>query len=355
MTASRLCVELRTQFEKLRSKGFVFKTVTLQVIMIVSLVTIIFVTIFIGNRRINATPSKACNLTSPGHRYQSKAAICVIVRDEARYIEEWVDYNLHVLKFSAIFIYDNSDDCETKQWVERQNNSKLFVTSIRGRQAQPTAFQACAKSVRREGYSFAFFADADEYLALFSEKHRDIMDFAYEYLSDPGKSSLWSQRIGAVCMNWRIFGTSGQVDYTPMPLSKRFQLRMTDNYLRNKWTKCFARVDALDIESTFSCPHNIPLKKGWRKINTNRETLTLSQSVPVHNIAAIYHYYFKSTAEYLRKRMRGGGTLGPVDALINDAMQGIDYNNKPLPVGSVKDDFVWRQLTCHVKNYRQWE
>jgi hypothetical protein len=286
----------------------------------------------------------------------------VIVRDEARYIDEWVDYNLQVLKFSAIFIYDNSDDTQIKEWAKRQNNTGVFVTDIRGSLAQPMAFKACANRAKREGYDFAFFADTDEYLALFLKKHRDITDFANEYLTDPvGNSSLRDKKshpIGSVCMNWRILGTSGHLDYTPVPLSKRFQLRVPDTYGRNKWIKCFTRLDAVDTSADFHCPHNIPLKKGWKRVNTNRETFCCNgrfKDRKHFNIAAIYHYYFKSNAEYIRKRKRGGGTFGASNDSIKMAEQGFDINATPLPVGEVKDDFIWKQLTYHVEKYTQYE
>ena len=308
-----------------------------------------------GTRSLyETTPWKKCDVTSRTLQHENKAVVCVIVRDEVPYVEEWVDYNLQVLNFSAIFIYDNSDDDKIKQWAERIMDPRVVVVDHPGRKAQPRAFQACTKRAKSQGFDFAFFADTDEYLALFSEKHHDVMDFVADYFSKTAFCQQGKcQPTGAVCMNWRILGTNGEDSYTPVPLSKRFQLRVIDDYRMNFNMKCIARLDALNIETVFTDPHNLPLKKGWRKINTKYETLPSSHSVPVHNIAAIYHYYFKSKAEYLRKRLRGGGTLGPVESLINEAMRGIDHFGKPLPVGIVRDDFVWKALTCHVPKYQE--
>ena len=52
--------------------------------------------------------------------------ICCIAKKETNYIEEWIRYHLK-LGFSKIYIFDNSDDFELRDFL---SNSKIDFSKI---------------------------------------------------------------------------------------------------------------------------------------------------------------------------------------------------------------------------------
>jgi hypothetical protein len=147
---------------------------------------------------------------------KKKACICAIVKNEERYIDEWVDYNL-ALGFDRIYLFDNSDDFSLYEWSQNrsktENSNRISVIQFPGEQQQFPAYRTCVKyHARKEKMHYAAFFDADEFLVL--KQHANIHDFLQDHL-DKGQLSI----------NWYIFGTSNHTSYQPIPLTKRYQYR----------------------------------------------------------------------------------------------------------------------------------
>ena len=71
---------------------------------------------------------------SPSKRNDTNVALCVCVKNETQYIDEWVDFHI-ALGFSPLFIYDNAptpnqSDVELQSWYERRKDIQQHIHII---------------------------------------------------------------------------------------------------------------------------------------------------------------------------------------------------------------------------------
>jgi len=171
-----------------------------------------------------ATPETLLNATRT-------AVICAMARDEVKYLDEWVSYHL-AIGFAQIVIWDNSDYGSAMQWwknasattrpeIEIQKDRVTIVPfPNKNNHRQLKAYRRCVRShVKRQNHTWVAFLDVDEYLVIKRKAPHssdfdlpNISEFLAEYC--PG---------GSLGINWLVFGTSNQTNYTPLPLTYRFQ------------------------------------------------------------------------------------------------------------------------------------
>ena len=140
-----------------------------------------------------------------------KVAVCLLARDEARGLLEWMAYNL-VLGFDEILIYDNDSIDGTRQLVEHAGKVDPRIRyfawpDIPGRAPQRRAYN---HALRRSDADWIAFIDADEFIVL--REHDRIGDFLARF----------DDSIGGVCLHWRIFGSSGHQAYANDLVIRRF-------------------------------------------------------------------------------------------------------------------------------------
>lgn len=108
------------------------------------------------------SPSKHTNVT---------VAICLIVRNETVYMDEWADFHI-ALGFAPIFIYDNADvpDLELQAWYDRRKDIQRYI-HIRHMPLFPVQGHAYEQCLRHDAANdtFAAMIDVDEFVVL--KKH----------------------------------------------------------------------------------------------------------------------------------------------------------------------------------------
>lgn len=147
------------------------------------------------------------------------AAICSIIRDENRYLEEWTLYHL-ALGFDRIHIYDNSDTSAALRWLrDEQGNNTILQEGVlihpfknKANKRQLKAFRNCMK-VYGKKHTWVAFLDPDEFLVL--KKHDRVVDLLTHHCAN-----------GSLGINWVLFGTSNQTTYDDSPVTRRFQYHM---------------------------------------------------------------------------------------------------------------------------------
>lgn len=127
-------------------------------------------------------------------------AVCLVARDENKYIREWAEYHLRI-GFDALIVYDN----ESRQPL-RAGLEDLVALGRVIMHEQPTdpagwlrtQADAYADCMARYADSFKWIAviDADEFIV--PKKTRNIKEFLAEY-----------ECYGAVTAHWVLFGSSG--------------------------------------------------------------------------------------------------------------------------------------------------
>lgn len=77
-------------------------------------------------RESSSAPVETTITTTTTTAYNFTVAICVMVKDAEAYLEEWLDYHLMGMKFQNIYLYDNSDLFELKQWYENTRSHPVY-------------------------------------------------------------------------------------------------------------------------------------------------------------------------------------------------------------------------------------
>lgn len=210
------------------------------------------------------------------------AVICCIALDEEPYIDEWIDYHLHI-GFSHIYIYDNSPT----HVLRSKTTSRVTVVPFPGSSKQLIAYNVFVQTYKRK-HMWAAFIDCDEFIVL--KKHSSIVDLLHEY-----------RDCQALALQWRMFGTSHEVSYRDEPVTKRF------HYCSKDVHPLFKSICKMTFIENYNNPHKPSLLSG-QLYDTNRHVIPLNDFAnpngPV-DVACIHHYYTKSEEEFRKKINRG--------------------------------------------------
>lgn len=269
-------------------------------------------------------------------RPKCRLAIGAIFRNEREYLLEWVAWHQSqgVEKF---IIYDNeSDDGTLELLKELDKHSIIDLYSIRrGEKAQIKAYERILSDYN-DSAELVTFIDADEFLMPQGEDQ--AVETIYALFSD--------KNVGALAINWRIYGTSGHIKQTDGLVVDRFTMAALDNHVRNHYIKSVYRPDI--VKDVFC--HRAVLKKGWRYINTEASEVdfaTLDGGViPIKSGGTsgmtcrvcssglrVNHYAIKSQEEFIKKKKyRGDAILGMAHVKSDGYYKEFNQNDVYVPV-----------------------
>jgi glycosyltransferase involved in cell wall biosynthesis len=219
-------------------------------------------------------------------------ALCAIVRNEIRSIVEWLAH-YKVLGFTECVIYDNdSTDGTTDVLIALDEAGELvhlpWPHSV-GDRPQRLAYEHARK--HSEADWLAFF-DADEFLVL--PEDSDIAAFLARFGPD----------VGAVAVNWIVFGSGGQLQYRPVPVTERFTDALPPGAGQNRTVKAIGRRERLAGTGI----HRASLAEGRYVMPSGRDAAFVGLTAvrrPEVAVAALHHYAVKSAEEFAEKRARG--------------------------------------------------
>jgi hypothetical protein len=224
--------------------------------------------------------------------------VCAIVKDERRYLIEWVAY-YRLLGFDRIQLYSNDCSDGTDRLLDAMEKAGLVEhrrwPSRAGESPQEGAYQ---DAVRRCETRWILFVDADEFLRLIDDD--DVHQFLARFPDD----------VSAVAMSWRIFGSGGLMRFEPAPVIERFTRAAPRDHPINWHVKSMGV--AADI--IHAGAHGVALARG-RYVMANGVEIALKDNAyarpPRYRVAQINHYVVKSRAEFEDKRRRGNVAIAP--------------------------------------------
>ena len=264
------------------------------------------------------------------NRKKYRLVIGAIFRNEVEYILEWIAWHQSqgVEKF---IIFDNYSDDGTFELLEKLKKKDIIdlYRIERGDKVQLEAYKKILM-LCDSGIDYIGFIDADEFIMPQDNKKLiDHLDIAFK-----------DDNVGALAINWRIYGTSGNTYQTDDFVINRFVKCATDDHLRNHYIKSIYRPNAVD--KIF--PHRATLKKGFKYITTTGEFASFATSncslVKVDGMQTtgmtfnvcskllrVNHYAIKSDEEFLNKKKYRG-----------DVMSGAEH---------IKSDGYFREFNCN--------
>jgi hypothetical protein len=235
-----------------------------------------------------------------------RLALAAIFKNEGPYVLEWIAHH-RALGIERFFIADNDSADETTATLAALARvgivDHLPFPTVPDRPPQQAAYEEMLRRYRAEA-DWIGFLDADEFLVP-APPHRSLAEVLAAV--GPGPD------VGAIAVNWAIYGSSGEMQAGPRPVAERFTRRAERTHQANRHYKSIVRPWV--VEGKVQNPHYFPLREGFRTIHPDGSGVTdvpgpkgLSTRI-LWNPVRINHYVVKSWDEfYHRKRARGRAT-----------------------------------------------
>ena len=259
--------------------------------------------------------------------FKYELAVAAIVKDEAPYIKEWLDY--HVMAgVDHFYVFDNDSSDELKAVLEPYIDAEVVeYAPIAGKCAQILVYNEVVEKHKFDCRYIAFI-DADEFIQPRGDK--TIKDVLHEVLNDD------SEAVG-LTINWHMFGSGGQ-DNADLEIGvlERFLYRTPDDFGSDKnegnaHVKTIANPRGVEL---ITIPHFAMYFNGMTAVDENGKVVlgAVNAAVPDKKIV-INHYYTKSKEEFIKKMERGRADT----AYITGKMEDFNSTNA---AGTVFDDSI---------------
>jgi hypothetical protein len=226
---------------------------------------------------------------APAHGKAPYLSICMIYRDEAPYLREWIEFH-RLVGVERFFLYDNASGDDHRELLKPYVETGLVTLHDwpLGDKPQVPAYRHCLDEHGHESRWIAFI-DADEFL--FSPTGSSLPHLLQEYEEWPG-----------VGVNTVRFGTSGHRT-RPTELVIESYLRRADEHSLNNIIKSIvdpSRVSRCGTAHYFYYESGFAVDEQKRPID---EGVRYAQSVSFSRLR-VNHYWMKSVEEYRAKWAR---------------------------------------------------
>lgn len=226
------------------------------------------------------------------------SAICLIIRDENEYLNEWLDNHLK-LGINHIFIYDNGAEVAPVGRIIRQlpkeEQSKITIIDWidEYKHTQHEAYNHCLNNFGIY-CSWIGFIDADELLRI-TDQTSNINELLKDY-----------ENYGAFRISWKEYNANGKVMKENLPLRERF-ITPAPNFPPYYGKIGLGKVFVQPTQTLYMFIHHAQLKEGSVTCNEEYETLIndVFRAKYCDKRIVLDHYYTKSYEEWCSKINRG--------------------------------------------------
>ena len=252
-----------------------------------------------------------------------KIELVAIAKNEGFYIAEWLAYHL-ALGFDKITVFNNESSDRTTEILELASAVYPIETiswpTVEGKATQRTAYNYFLEK-HRDLDGLVGFIDIDEFVM--SRDGSNPVEIFRVLGSDP--------TVGAVCLNQRVFGDSGQLAFGPGPVLKRLPLCAALDYPEAFWVKSFYRLACVERIQI----HSSRLRSG-RHVHPDGSEVIFAEDQPLSKVVhtdfssiQLNHYITKTFGEFLEKQKRGDGCVTSEAARFARYTDSFFYNRQP--------------------------
>ena len=241
-------------------------------------------------------------------------AIAAPVREEARYLLEWIAYH-RVLGVNTFLLGDNGGSDDTSQLLRELEDAGVILRFDWHDQGNfQLAFYHQALEAVRPMVEGLFFIDVDEFLrpdaSWFGQNLATADDPVDPVVSVIAQAWLSDPTISAVALNWAIYGSSGRAEPGDGLVIERFTARAPQEFAVNCHAKAFVRVAS--CEGPTDNPHAMLLRWG-RYVNPWGEDVVWDTSYGfkrgitakvIWDVLRVDHFAVKSSNEFAVKQAR---------------------------------------------------
>ncbi len=227
-------------------------------------------------------------------------AVVAILKNEAPYLKEWLDYHL-LAGVDHFFLYDNdSPDNQSEVVAPYVAAGLVDYFSLPGKVMQAVAYNDAPK--RFKFFSrYMTFIDGDEFI--FPKSNRSVVEVVDEILSGVPNAA-------GVAVNIHNFGSNGhdKADYSRGVL-ERFTRRAPSNWIRSEVPRGNQLVSSILNPRAIKFlpnPHCAIYLENFFAVNENGDRVPGYSNEPVTAEKIVMnHYNTKSREEYRKKIERG--------------------------------------------------
>ncbi|MCI1987175.1 MAG: glycosyltransferase family 92 protein [Lactobacillus sp.] len=252
--------------------------------------------------------------------HNGKIAIVAILKDEASYVQEWVEYH-RLIGVDFFYIYDNGSTDNIKEVLQTYIDAGIVdYQYFPGEGMQENAYLDAAKKAS-DFYSWIIAIDIDEFVEPMSET----------------KLKTWletfSDKTSQILLGWMIFGSSGYIERPEGLVINAYHQRASDDFIADY--KAIARPNKIiecKMPHAFQCVGRTVNERGKRLLSY---PLARVGAVPApREKFRVNHYYSKSFSEFQLKSARGDASVpgrpprGLKDFKEHDQNEVSDYSMK---------------------------
>ncbi len=234
-----------------------------------------------------------------------KSAVCLIVRNEARDIAEWIAFHA-VAGFDTQIIFDNRSDDGTDRIVKAAaalHDIRYHHWQNSSAASQTLAYEAACEAYRLE-FDWIAFVDSDEFLMLPDAEPMNAF---------LGRFDGWS----GIALNWAIFGANGHEAYPEGLVLENFTRRAGRDFFPARHCKSVVRPRFV---ARCLNPHCFDLggdrlgsyadargraMRWWPAPELGGILPGVSLDPPDYDGPRVNHYFTRSRAHWLAKLKRG--------------------------------------------------
>lgn len=221
-----------------------------------------------------------------------KIAICLIIKDENEYLQEWMDYHRKV-GVSHFYIYDNNSKVPVSQFLKDEKDVTVKRWPYTQVGSQWAAYKDCCRVYGKEADKIAFI-DTDEFIS-FDPKFKTIQEVWESLEEQYGK-------IDNMGLYWRMYGKSKPYFETRQPVENYTE------YFENCHIKSiFDPKTVLDfINSHYTITNGKYVnEKGEKILSPFGSSVQPNNNSHSSKIIWIKHIWTRSLSEFEEKIKRG--------------------------------------------------
>jgi glycosyltransferase involved in cell wall biosynthesis len=255
-----------------------------------------------------------------------KSAICLIVRNEASDIAEWIA--LHALiGFDTQIIFDNRSEDATADIIRRAarlHDIRYHYWPNSSQQSQTAAYDAACEAYKLE-FDWIAFVDSDEFLITAIEEPINTFLARFE---------RWS----GIAVSWAVYGSNGHKDAPPGTVIENFTRRAPTSFFAARHVKSIIRPTfaarcinphCFELRSHIDgsyCDANERHMLWWLAPERGGILPGLGRAEPDYTACRVNHYFTRSKAHWRAKLRRGY----PSDVAIRKMEEFAEYDRNEI-------------------------
>jgi hypothetical protein len=221
--------------------------------------------------------------------FKNYLSVAAIVKDEAPYMAEWLEFHL-LVGVEKFYIYDNGSTDNILEILQPYIKDGIVeYINFPGKLMHEPAYNQAIRRLRDISFWIAFI-DLDEFIV--PVEAESIPQFLRDFEQYPG-----------IEINWVLYGSGGHKEKKAGLVMERFKDHDVWDSLYNRIVKsihnprCTFRINSHVGDYIYGLPG----------VDTNKNKIVTSGSerIPLHDKIRVNHYFLKSYEEYLGKMNKG--------------------------------------------------